>query len=210
MHSPYKRQINYCLYNDVHAKTIYSPVDSQWVDENFCAQLSQDWWLPYKTISFKNGTFSSWLLFAIYQMLCTLALWTKFLSMLSLYHTLFLFLFQLLYHANVSLKATNWTLLLNHTIEYIHADSLAELNKINKNQEIFRNFRLKSCYWIRQRHLFFLQRWNRSITGGSTGSSIYNNIILERKIHWVINWWHLVSACSSFIVCFGPGKCSYI
>ena len=54
-------------------------------------------------------------------------------------------------------------------------DSPAELNKIDEDLEIFRNFRLKSYNWIRQWHLFFLQRWSWSISGGSTCSG--RNII---------------------------------
>ena len=78
-------------------------------------------------------------------------------------------------------------------------DSPTELDKINENLEISRNFGLKSYNWIRQWHLFFLQRWDWSISGGSTCSSrnmitLLNDGIKQCLLH---NYKHTVRVVCS-------------
>lgn len=86
------------------------------------------------------------------------------------------------------------------SIHIRHPDSLAELNKINKNQEIFGNFRLKSCNWIRQWSLFFLHGWNWSITGGSTGSSsVHKDITLQNNS--LKDWFNWIVSCKCVRMC---------
>ena len=40
-------------------------------------------------------------------------------------------------------------------LKFQNIDSLAKLNKINENEEVFRHFGLQSCNWVRQNHLFW-------------------------------------------------------
>lgn len=98
-------------------------------------------------------------------------------------------------------------------------DSPAELDKIDEDLEIFRNFRLKSYNWIRQWHLFFFQRWSWSISGGSTCSgrniinllndgikdteqfSTYSPFYRYQKKEFQQSWWQVEQSLQSYNRC---------